>query len=40
MTAKIDSEDYALALANRSAALYYLEEYDDCIQLLSYFYEK
>lgn len=32
MTAKIDSPDYALALANRSAALYYLEEYDDCIR--------
>jgi len=32
MTAKIDSEDYALALANRSAVLYHLEEYDACIQ--------
>lgn len=31
MTAKIDSQDYALALANRSAALFYLEEYDNCI---------
>lgn len=31
MTAKIDSKDYALALANRSATLYYLEEYDACI---------
>lgn len=29
--AKNDSQDYALALANRSAALYHLEEYDDCI---------
>jgi len=32
MTAKIDTKDYALALANRSAALYHLEEYDACIQ--------
>lgn len=32
MTAKINSEDYAFALANRSAALYYLGEYDACIQ--------
>lgn len=32
MTAKIGSEDYGLALANRSAALYHLEEYDACIQ--------
>jgi len=32
MTAKINSEDYALALANRSAALYHLKEYDACIQ--------
>ncbi|CAI6352682.1 unnamed protein product [Macrosiphum euphorbiae] len=32
MTAKIDTEYYALALANRSAALYHLEEYDACIQ--------
>lgn len=32
MTAKIDSQEYALALANRSAALYHLEEYDDCIR--------
>lgn len=31
ITAKIDSEDYVLAVANRSAALYYLEEYEDCI---------
>jgi len=31
MTAKVNTEDYALALANRSAALYYLKEYDDCI---------
>lgn len=31
MIAKINSQDYALALANRSAALYYLEEYDACI---------
>ncbi|XP_026809754.1 SET and MYND domain-containing protein 4-like [Rhopalosiphum maidis] len=31
MTAKIDSQDYVLALANRSAALYYLEEYEACI---------
>lgn len=31
MIAKNDSQDYALALANRSAALYYLEEYDACI---------
>lgn len=31
MTAKIDSKDYVLAVANRSAALYYLEEYEDCI---------
>lgn len=30
-TAKNNSRDYALALANRSAALYHLEEYDDCI---------
>lgn len=29
--AKNGSRDYALALANRSAALYHLEEYDDCI---------
>lgn len=29
--AKNNSQDYALALANRSAALYHLEEYDDCI---------
>lgn len=32
MTAKIDGQDYALALANRSAALYHLEEYDDCVR--------
>jgi len=32
MTAKINSEDYVLALGNRSAALYYLKEYDACIQ--------
>ncbi|KAL4149295.1 hypothetical protein QTP88_003274 [Uroleucon formosanum] len=32
MTAKIDTKDYALALANRSAALYHLEEYNACIQ--------
>lgn len=31
MTAKINSQDYAFALANRSAALYYLEEYEACI---------
>ncbi|VVC37245.1 Zinc finger, MYND-type,Tetratricopeptide-like helical domain,SET domain [Cinara cedri] len=31
MIAKNDSQDYALALANRSAALYYLEEYNACI---------
>lgn len=31
MTAKINSQDYAFALANRSAALYYLEEYKACI---------
>lgn len=31
MTAKIGSQDYALALANRSDALYHLEEYNDCI---------
>lgn len=32
MTAKIDSSSYALSLANRSAALYYLEEYDHCLK--------
>lgn len=32
MTAKPDSEDYAYGLANRSAVLYYLEEYSDCIR--------
>lgn len=31
MTAKPNSEDYVYGLANRSAALYYLEEYNDCI---------
>ncbi|XP_025204089.1 SET and MYND domain-containing protein 4-like isoform X2 [Melanaphis sacchari] len=31
MTAKIDSKDFVFALANRSAALYYLEEYEACI---------
>lgn len=31
MTADSGSQEYALALANRSAALYYLEEYDACI---------
>lgn len=31
MTAKINSQEYALALANRSTALFYLEEYDSCI---------
>lgn len=31
MTANIGSQEYALALANRSAALFYLEEYDSCI---------
>lgn len=32
MAAKTDGQDYALALANRSAALYHLEEYDDCVR--------
>lgn len=31
MNASVGSVDYALALANRSAALYHLEEYDACI---------
>ncbi|XP_050536215.1 SET and MYND domain-containing protein 4-like [Daktulosphaira vitifoliae] len=31
MTAKIGSPDYAIALANRSASLYYLKEYEACV---------
>jgi len=31
MTAKIGTQDYALALGNRSAALYHLKEYNDCM---------
>lgn len=31
MNAVVGSEDYALALANRSAAFYYLEKYESCI---------
>jgi len=36
MTADLGSQEYALALANRSAALYYLEEYDACITNIHY----
>lgn len=32
MSAEPNSEDYAFALANRSAALYHLEEYNDSIR--------
>lgn len=32
MIAKVDGQDYALALANRSAALYHLEEYDNSVR--------
>lgn len=36
MIAVIGTKDYALALGNRSAALYYLEEYDACISSIHY----
>lgn len=36
MAAVVDSADFTLAVANRSAALYYLEEYDACINDVRY----